>query len=50
MTRHFSARIELREQVDPSIIGGFVLRVEDQQINASIAAQLNKIKRELVNS
>lgn len=50
MNRHFSARIELSKHVDPSIIGGFVLRVEDQQINASIAAQLNKIRRELINS
>ena len=50
VARHFSARIELSEQVNPSIIGGFVLRVEDQQINASISSQLNRIKRELINS
>jgi len=42
--------IELKNEVDPSIIGGFVLRIEDQQINASIKSQLKKIKRELINS
>ena len=30
--------------------GKFILRIEDQQIDASIAAQLNKIKKELKHS
>ena len=50
VTKYFNAKVELQQLVDPSILGGFVLRVEDQQINASIASQLNKIKRELINS
>lgn len=32
--------------VDESILGGFILRVGDTQYNASIANQLNKLKRE----
>ncbi len=32
--------------VDESIIGGFILRIGDLQYNASIANQLNKLKRE----
>jgi F-type H+-transporting ATPase subunit delta len=46
----FKLKIELTEKQNPSIIGGFVLRVEDQQIDASISTQLKKIKRELINS
>ena len=46
----FNLKVELSEKVDPSIIGGFVLRIDDQQINASIQSKLNKIKRELINS
>lgn len=42
--------IELQTLIDPSMIGGFILRIEDQQINASIKSQLKKIKRELINS
>ena len=49
ITRKFKVKINLSEQIDPSIIGGFVLRIEDQQINASLGAQLKKIKRELIN-
>lgn len=50
ITKKFKVNIELTEKVDPSIIGGFVLRIGDQQINASIHAQLNKIRRELIHT
>jgi F-type H+-transporting ATPase subunit delta len=46
----FKMKTDMSEKVDPGIIGGFILRVEDQQINASLQAQLKKIKRELINS
>ncbi len=49
-TRKFKMKIELEEKVDPSIIGGFILRIEDQQIDASIHSQLRKIRRELIHN
>jgi len=39
-------KIEINNTVDESILGGFILRVGDIQYNASIANQLNKLKRE----
>lgn len=42
-----NTRIELKENVDESIIGGFVLKVEDNYIDASVKNKLNKIKKEL---
>jgi F-type H+-transporting ATPase subunit delta len=48
--KKFKFDIELSEKVDPSIIGGFILRIEDQQIDASIATKLKKIRLELINS
>ena len=41
-----SDTVSLENQVDESIIGGFILRVGDLQYNASIANNLNKLKRE----
>ena len=38
--------IEVKNIIDESIIGGFILRVGDIQYNASISNQLNKLKRE----
>lgn len=36
----------IKNIVDESILGGFILRVGDTQYNASIADQLSKLKRE----
>lgn len=46
MTSH---QVILDHKVDESIIGGFILRVGDQQLNASVAARLQEIKRKLIN-
>jgi F-type H+-transporting ATPase subunit delta len=46
----FNIDVELTEKIDPSLIGGFVLRIDDQQIDASISSKLKKIKTELINS
>ncbi|MUP36944.1 ATP synthase F1 subunit delta [Labilibaculum euxinus] len=50
LSKSFNAKIELQEVVDQEIIGGFVLRIEDQQLDASVSNQLNLIKRELLSN
>ncbi len=42
-------KITLINTIDPSIIGGFILRIGDQQYNASMANRLQILKRELSN-
>ncbi|PKV67409.1 ATP synthase F1 subunit delta [Pontibacter ramchanderi] len=37
-------RVELEEKIDPSLIGGFVLRVGDQQIDSSVKYNLSKLR------
>jgi F-type H+-transporting ATPase subunit delta len=39
-------KVEVENIIDESILGGFILRVGDVQYNASVANQLNKLKRE----
>ncbi|AKD02668.1 ATP synthase F1 subunit delta [Pontibacter korlensis] len=39
-------RIELIERVDPSLIGGFVLRVGDKQIDSSVRNSLRKLRNQ----
>jgi F-type H+-transporting ATPase subunit delta len=41
--------IKLNSQVDPSLIGGFVLTVGDRRIDTSVANSLNKIKKDFAN-
>ena len=43
-------QIELKEKVDPSIIGGLVVQVDDQLFDASIRHDLQHIKRQFINN
>ena len=46
----YSTKVELEEKIDPEIIGGFILRIDDNYIDASIRNKLRKIKKELLGS
>jgi len=39
-------KIEYVEQVDGSVIGGFILRVDDTYIDASVRSRLNRFRKE----
>jgi len=42
--------VELTSNVNEKILGGFVLRVGDNQYDASVQSNLNKFKRKLLNT
>ena len=42
-------KVSIESTIDPSIIGGFILRIGDKQYNASVANRLQVLKRELSN-
>ena len=46
----FKTKVELKENIDPEIIGGFILQIDDNYIDASIKNKLRKIKKELIGS
>jgi F-type H+-transporting ATPase subunit delta len=46
--KRYNSNTELIEQQDEKLIGGFVLRIDDEQLDASVANQLEKIKREFI--
>lgn len=39
--------LEVTEEIDPSIIGGFMVKMGDTRIDASVSSQLNKLKQRL---
>lgn len=39
--------LEVEEKIDETLIGGFVVRMGDQQIDASVVNQLNNLKQRL---
>lgn len=41
--------VELVEEINPDLIGGFVLDAADYRLDASVASGMKKLKRELIN-
>ena len=41
-------KLEIKEQIDESLIGGFVVKMGDMEIDASISNQFNNLKKRLV--
>ena len=43
MTKH---KIELTESINPDIIGGYILRWGDEQVDASISRKLRELRKQ----
>ena len=41
-------KVEIREKVDPGLIGGLKIQINDLLIDGSIKAKLNKLKQSLI--
>lgn len=41
--------VELKEMIDEKLIGGFVLKMGDKQIDKTVARQLSNMKKQLLN-
>ncbi|MCF2502954.1 ATP synthase F1 subunit delta [Dyadobacter sp. CY107] len=41
--------VQLAEKIDPNLIGGYVLTIDDRQIDASLRSRLNELKLQFVN-
>ncbi|MDR2911573.1 MAG: ATP synthase F1 subunit delta [Bacteroidales bacterium] len=48
--KDLDVKLELSTKVNPDIIGGMILRLEDKQCDASVATQLKKIKQTLLET
>jgi F-type H+-transporting ATPase subunit delta len=42
------AGIELSSRINPDLIGGLILRIDDKQYDSSVASQLKKIRQQLL--
>lgn len=44
-----STKVVLEEKIDPALIGGYILRVGDRQIDESLSGKLSSLKRQLTD-
>lgn len=47
--KKLNIKVELEEKTNANLIGGFILRIGNQQIDASVSNRLAKIRKELIN-
>ena len=45
----FKANVQITAQTDPDLLGGFVLRVGDQQYDTSLSSALKRMKKAMVS-
>ncbi|WP_257657472.1 ATP synthase F1 subunit delta [Parapedobacter lycopersici] len=50
IAKEINKEVVLHNEVDPELIGGFVVRVGDRQIDASLAGRLQKLERHFESS
>lgn len=50
LEKELALHVELTERVNPNILGGMVLRIDDKQYDDSLAARLRKMKQELLKT
>ena len=41
------AEVDITTSVNPDLLGGFILQIEDQRLDASLASQLSAVRKEL---
>lgn len=50
LEKELKSTVELNNKVDPKIIGGLILRIDDKQYDASVITQLGKVKKSLLET
>lgn len=46
---YWGGKADIHVTIDDKLLGGFILKVEDRQLDASVSTQLKRMRRELVN-
>ena len=49
VTNYVNGKPEITEKVNPDLLGGFVVKIGDKQIDASVATQMVRLRQALVN-
>jgi F-type H+-transporting ATPase subunit delta len=50
LEKELSGKIELTSKINPDIIGGIILRIDDKQLDASVRTQLRNVKKNLLKT
>ena len=48
--KYMGKKVELKSIVDPKLIGGLMIQMDDKLFDASISGKLNQLKQDLLNT
>ncbi|MDD4213299.1 MAG: ATP synthase F1 subunit delta, partial [Bacteroidales bacterium] len=46
LSKQLAANVEIKNEIKPDLVGGFVLKVGDKQYDASVKRNINRLKKE----
>jgi F-type H+-transporting ATPase subunit delta len=49
VTKKYNTKVQLATLINPDILGGYILKIDDQQYDASIISGLKKIRQEFLD-
>ena len=44
-----ASKVEIKANIDPSIIGGYIMEIDGYRLDASVANQLRNIRRQFID-
>ena len=47
LAKTFTGELQLTEKIDPALIGGFIITIGDNQIDASVSSKIKNLRQEL---
>lgn len=50
LERELGGKVELTNRINPKIIGGIILQIDDKQYDASVATKLKQLKQQLLKA
>jgi F-type H+-transporting ATPase subunit delta len=50
ISKSFNTELELTTEINPELMGGFIIRVGDEQVDASVSSKLRQIKRQFLET
>jgi F-type H+-transporting ATPase subunit delta len=48
LEQKIKGKIEIKQKIDPDIIGGFIVKIDDKQLDASVRGQLQLFRKKLI--
>ena len=50
LTQRTGALVQIEEEVQPDLVGGFIVEIDGMRMDASVQEQIRRLRRELIDN